>query len=385
MSINILIFVLVSVIVGLSVWIFAVYYFGKRIEQLKYENADLKSQNSINQNLINSLKVEFSKVAKEAIESEQKNLLSQHSTDLKNKMDLFKAEEIEPINKLLNDFKLALELYQKSHNSDTLEVKQAIATAEQYAKALTTNQNSRGAFGENILEQILQFANLQEGIHYSKQMSIEGGKPDFIVHLPNDRHVVIDSKVILKNYLEYRQTENENFKKSFINDILNCIKELSKRNYETCEKLNQAGFILMFIPIETCVNLIYTDRECQKIIELANEKNIIIVGQSSLLVALRLFTNLWASDVQNRNIKNIIATGERLYNNIATHVQSLHEMQKSINKAMTTIQTEINRFTQNYNGSVLKEVQNLRQYGIKVDKPIDYSSLSSGKNDNLQE
>lgn len=376
MSINILILLLVSIIVGLLVWAIASSYFGKKIDELKSENILLKNQNSLNQNLVNQLKLEFSKIAKDAILSEQETLISQHSNDLKTKIDLFKAEEITPINALLKDFKSALENYQKSHNADTQEVKQAIATAQQYAKALTTDQNSRGEFGEEMLEQILQFANLQECVHYSKQMSIEGGKPDFVVHLPNDRHVVIDSKTILKNYLTYRQTENETDKKNFINDVTVCINDLAKRHYQTSESLNQAGFILMFIPIESCVNMIYTDSDCRKVIELANDKNIIIVGKSSLLVALRLVTQLWAADVQNRNVKNIIATGERLYNNIATHLQGLMNIQQSLNKATESIQKEINRFTSNNKGSVIKEVQNLRQYGIKVDNIANMALLN---------
>ncbi len=376
MSINILILLLVSIIVGLLVWAIASFYFGKKIDDLKSENILLKNQNSLNQNLVNELKLEFSKIAKDAILSEQETLISQHSNDLKTKIDLFKAEEITPINALLKDFKSALENYQKSHNADTQDVKQAIATAQQYAKALTTDQNSRGEFGEEMLEQILQFANLQEGVHYSKQMSIDGGKPDFVVHLPNDRHVVIDSKAILKNYLTYRQTENETDKKNFINDVTVCINDLAKRHYQTSETLNQAGFILMFIPIESCVNMIYTDSDCRKIIELANDKNIIIVGKSSLLVALRLVIQLWAADVQNRNVKNIIATGERLYNNIATHLQGLMNIQQSLNKATESIQKEINRFSANNKGSVIKEVQNLRQYGIKVDKIANMALLN---------
>ena len=376
MSINLLIAVLVSIVVGLLVWAIASSYFGKKIDELKSENIYLKSQNSLNQNLMNELKLDFSKIAKEAILSEQESLISQHSNDLKMKIDLFKAQEITPINALLKDFKSALENYQKSHNADTQEVKQAIATAERYAKALTTDQNSRGEFGEDMLEQILQFANLQENVHYTKQMSIEGGKPDFVVHLPNDRQVVIDSKAILKNYLSYRQTENESDKKNFINDVVVCVNDLAKRHYDTCETLNQIGFILMFIPIEACVNMIYTDCDCRKIIELANEKNIIIVGKSSLLVALRLVTQLWAADVQKRNVKNIIATGERLYNNISTHLQGLMNIQQALNKASESVQKEINRFTANNKGSVIKEVHNLRQYGIKVDKIANMELLN---------
>lgn len=376
MSINLLIAVLVSIVVGLLVWAITSSYLGKKIDELKSENIYLKSQNSLNQNLMNELKLDFSKIAKEAILSEQESLISQHSNDLKTKIDLFKAQEITPINAILKDFKSALENYQKSHNADTQEVKQAIATAERYAKALTTDQNSRGEFGEDMLEQILQFANLQENVHYTKQMSIEGGKPDFVVHLPNDRHVVIDSKAILKNYLNYRQTENESDKKNFINDVLVCVNDLAKRHYDTCETLNQIGFILMFIPIEACVNMIYTDCDCRKIIELANAKNIIIVGKSSLLVALRLVTQLWAADVQNRNVKNIIATGERLYNNISTHLQGLMNIQQALNKASESVQKEINRFTANNKGSVIKEVHNLRQYGIKVDKIANMELLN---------
>ena len=108
MSINILILLLVSIIVGFLVWTIASSYFGKKIDELKSENILLKNQNSLNQNLVSELKLEFSKIAKDAILSEQESLLTQHSNDLKTKIDLFKAEEITPINALLKELKVML-------------------------------------------------------------------------------------------------------------------------------------------------------------------------------------------------------------------------------------------------------------------------------------
>ena len=88
--------------------------------------------------------------------------------------------------------------------------------------------------------------------------------------------------------------------------MTNCINNLAKKNYEEIEETNQPGFILMFIPIEACINTIYTDYDFKKIVELANSKNIIIVGTASLLVTLRLINQLWASKTRYDNVQNII-------------------------------------------------------------------------------
>ena len=135
--------------------------------------------------------------------------------------ELFKAEEITPVNRLLKEFKETIDNYQKSHQNESLEIKNAIATAEKYARALTMNQNSKGEFGEEWLEQIFKFANLEENVHYSKQFTSEGVKPDFVVNLPNSKNIIIDSKVILKNYIEYQQSEgSEVLKKAFITGLI---------------------------------------------------------------------------------------------------------------------------------------------------------------------
>lgn len=359
-------FILCVILVGLTTWFFSSKFYEKQLLSLKTENLELKAKIGLNENIINTVKAEFSKIAQESLKNQQEQLLSVHSTDLKTKMDLFKAEEISPLNTILKDFKDSIDNYQKSHKEDSLEIKNAISIAEKYAKALTTNQNSKGEFGEKLLEQTLNFANLKENVHYTKQFSQGATKPDFIIYLPENKHLIIDSKVILKNYLEYRETETECDKKAFLNDLTTCINQLGNKHYEQIENTHQAGFILMYIPIESCVNLIYTDPDFRKILELANAHNIIITGTPSIIVTLRLVANLWTTKNSYDNVKNIIETGEKLYNNIATHAQNLLTIQSAIENASKSINSEINRFKEKNNGSIFKEAEKLHEFGIEV-------------------
>lgn len=359
-------FILCVILVGLTTWFFSSKFYEKQLLSLKTENLELKAKIGLNENIINTVKAEFSKIAQESLKNQQEQLLSVHSTDLKTKMDLFKAEEISPLNTILKDFKDSIDNYQKSHKEESVEIKNAISIAEKYAKALTTNQNSKGEFGEKLLEQTLNFANLKENVHYTKQFSQGATKPDFIIYLPENKHLIIDSKVILKNYLEYRETETECDKKAFLNDLTTCINQLGNKHYEQIENTHQAGFILMYIPIESCVNLIYTDPDFRKILELANTHNIIITGTSSIIVTLRLVANLWTTKNSYDNIKNIIETGEKLYNNIATHAQNLLTIQSAIENASKSINSEINRFKEKNNGSIFKEAEKLHEFGIEA-------------------
>ena len=359
-------FILCVILVGLTTWFFSTKFYEKQLLSLKTENLELKAKIGLNENIINTVKAEFSKIAQESLKNQQEQLLSVHSTDLKTKMDLFKAEEISPLNTILKDFKDSIDNYQKSHEEESLEIKNAISIAEKYAKALTTNQNSKGEFGEKLLEQTLNFANLKENVHYTKQISQGATKPDFIIYLPENKHLIIDSKVILKNYLEYRETETECDKKAFLNDLTTCINQLGNKHYEQIENTHQAGFILMYIPIESCVNLIYTDPDFRKILELANAHNIIITGTPSIIVTLRLVANLWTTKNSYDNVKNIIETGEKLYNNIATHAQNLLTIQSAIENASKSINSEINRFKEKNNGSIFKEAEKLHEFGIEA-------------------
>ncbi len=374
MVLEIAVFSLGILVAGLLVWAFTANFYRKKIEILKDENSALKSQTVSNENMIQQVQIAFSKIAQESLKNQQEQLLAQHSTDLKSKFDLFKSEELNPINRLLKDFKDSIDNYQKSHEKESLDIKNAISTAEKYAKALTTNQNSRGEFGEEWLERVLNFSGLIENVHYQKQFSSGEVKPDFLIKLPDDKHLVLDSKVILKNFIDYCNSEySDVYKKAFLTDLTNCVNHLAQKNYEEIPNTNQPGFILMFIPIEPCVNMIYSDPEFQKILATANSKNIIIVGLSSLLVALRLVNNLWVSKIRNDNVQSIIEVGAKLYDKIATHSKNLVKIQDAIDEADKIIHTEIKNFAQD-KGSIFKQAQKLQSFGIEA------KTVKTGKN-----
>jgi DNA recombination protein RmuC len=381
MVLNIAVLVLSILLTGLIVWVVTSNHYKKQLDKLTIENSALENQAQLNQNIINEVKLAFAEIAKDSLKEQQEGLLNQHSADLKSKIELFKAEEITPINKLLTDFKQSIDNYQKSHLEETNDIKNAISTAEKYAKALTMSQTSKGEFGENWLEQVLTFANLKENVHYIKQYSHDNAKPDIVVKLPDNKSIVIDSKAILKNFIDYQQTESPEYKKAFIGDLNTCITNLAGKNYEEIETLNQPGFILMFIPIENCINMIYTDPDFTKVIELAHSRNIVIIGTSSLIVTLKLINRLWASQIQYDNVQNIITVAENLYNNIASHSKVLEGIQKTIDGASLTIQKEINRFKTRNKGSIFREAEKLREYGIrakenKSGKKISDNSIS---------
>ena len=381
MVLNIAVLVLSILLTGLIVWVVTSNHYKKQLDKLTMENSALENQAQLNQNIINEVKLAFAELAKESLKDQQEDLLKQHSEDLEKKIGLFKAEEINPINTLLKEFKTSIDEYKERHTQEKNDILNAISTAEKYAKALTMSQTSKGEFGENWLEQVLTFADLKENVHYIKQYACEGTKPDIVVKLPDNKSIVIDSKVILKNFLDFQQTEDPEYKKAFITDLSNCINTLAGRDYEEIETLNQPGFILMYIPIETCINMIYTDYDFKKLVEQAYAKNIIIIGTASLIVTLRLINRLWASQLQYDNVQNIITVGENLYNNIATHSKVLEGIEKTLTDVVSTVQAEINRFIKRNKGSIFREAEKLKIYGInakenKSGKKITENSIS---------
>ena len=160
------------------------------------------------------------------------------------------------------------------------------------ANALSTNQNIKGAYGEGLLDTILQYCGLQEGVHYTKQCvtqsvgedgALHTIRPDVVLNLPDNRYLIIDSKMTLTSYLEFMK-DRETLPK-FKAEVKKRIVDLSEKNYQKAEGIYQPDFVLMYIPIESSLNYLYEDME---LINLAYRANVIIVGTSSLLTTIRL-------------------------------------------------------------------------------------------------
>ncbi len=317
---------------------------------------------------------DFIQIANNTIKSEQEDLRKQNREALE--------EKILPLARQINEFKDKVEKFNISGVENTTKIIEQIASLEKNNKsieqeaknlteALTRNQNIKGAYGEEILDTILQNSGMTEGIHYIKQYSTlsetdDGSRkirPDILIKLPDNRHLIIDSKVTLTSYLEY--TKDSSKIKNFKNEVKQRIKELAEKKYQNAENISQPDFILMYMPIDASVGLLYEDSE---IINLAYKSNIIITGTASLLVAIRLVNQLFSQQKQNENVKQIVKAGTNLYETFALFCDELITMQKEFNNLSQEFTTAINRFYRSNKNkpSLFSQIEELKKYGINT-------------------
>ena len=252
--------------------------------------------------------------------------------------------------------------------------------AKNLVEALTKNQNVKGSYGENLLDTILQSCGMQEDIHYSKQFvtkatnlkdeEIHTIRPDVVVYLPNNRHLIIDSKVTLTSYLEY--IEDDSKINEFKNEVKKRIIDLANKNYQGAGDLSQPDFVLMYMPIESSVNLLYEDLD---LIKQAYKSNIIIVGTASLLTTIRLVNQLLAQQKQAESVQQIVTAGSNLYETFVQFCDDLIDLQKRMNDISSKFTTTINRFKRNSKTkpSLFSQVNALKEYGISSLKEIPSS------------
>ena len=278
----------------------------KKNSEIKEELIKLKAKFETSESLQDIIKRDFVQLANETIKNEQEDLRKQNRETLE--------EKILPLTKELGEFKEKVEHFNLKGVENTTKIVEQITNLEKNNKiieqeaknlveALTKNQNVKGAYGEELLDTILQQNGMQEGVHYSKQFVTTSTnlkdeenhtvRPDIVVNLPNERHLIIDSKVTLTSYLDY--IEDESKLNEFKSEVKKRIVDLANKNYQNADGLSQPDFVLMYMPIESSINLLYEDSE---IIKQAYKSNIIIVGTASLLATVRLVNHLFAQQKQ---------------------------------------------------------------------------------------
>ena len=249
-------------------------------------------------------------------------------------------------------------------------VKDTLKDAKALSRALTTNQNLKGQFGEDCLEAVIKACYPEKDINYIKQFvsKNEDGqeiKPDYLINLPNNKSILIDCKLNLDKYLEYSNKQNAQTKSEFIKDMQTTVNSLANKKYQTAQGVIQCGFILMYVPLEPVITLIYTDKDFLNIVKYANEKNIIIVGNSSILTILRLTKLLWAREVQNQNIENIVSSAQSIYDFMAQHSNALAEMKKVLEENNEKFNKEYQKLT---SSKIFNKIEELKNYGIEAQK-----------------
>ena len=355
-------------------------YFTKHQMQIRDELITLRAKNNASEDLREIIKNDFVRIANETIKNEQEDLRKQNRETLE--------EKIKPLTKELGEFKEKVEKFNLSGVANTTKIIEQIGNLEKNNKiigeeaknlveALTKNQNVKGSYGENLLDTILQSCGMQEGVHYSKQVVTTSSnlkddsehviRPDVVINLPNGRHLIIDSKVTLTSYLEY--TKNPDMLKEFKSEVKKRITDLSNKNYQNAGDIYQPDFVLMYMPIETSVNILYEDSD---LINSAYKANIIIVGTSSLLTTIRLVNQLLAQEKQKENVSNIVNAGTNLYETFVQFCEDLIDVQKRFDGVSSQLNKTINRFKRGNKNkpSLFSQVETLKEFGISSNKEI---------------
>tara|TARA_B100001964_G_C14258270_1_gene613668 strand:+ start:4619 stop:5914 length:1296 start_codon:yes stop_codon:yes gene_type:complete len=325
------------------------------------------------------MNIEFKNVANEIFESKQR---------------LFKAENKEQLGNLLsplsNRIKEFEERVEKVYNEESKERHSLIREvhslqdlnariskdAINLTNALKGESKTQGTWGEVILERVLEKSGLTKGREYEIQVSMqnEDGRrlqPDVVVHLPEGKDVVIDSKVSLTAYERYCSSENDIERaeslKLHLQSLRAHIKQLGEKDYHKLEGVKTLDFVLMFVPIEAAFSMaVQTDNE---VFSTAFEKNIVMVAPSTLLATLRTIQNIWRYEQQNKNAQEIASKAGALYDKFVNFVSDLEVIGSRIESTQTAYRDAHNKLTSG-KGNLVRRAEGMRELGAKVSKSL---------------
>lgn len=254
--------------------------------------------------------------------------------------------------------------------------------AQNLTKALKGESKTQGNWGEMILESILEKSGLVKDREYSVQASFkdESGRivyPDIIVHYPENRNVIIDSKVSLTAYEQYVSMDDTDEKEKLLRDHLTSIRkhivELSKANYQDLYHLQTLDFVMMFMPIEPAY-LIAVQKE-PELWNYAYERRILLISPTNLLAALKMITALWQQEYQNKNVMEIARQSGDLIDKFHSLLEDLDHLDNDLISARKHYDDAKNKLSEG-KGNLFRRVEKLKELGVKSKKKLPKSFSS---------
>jgi DNA recombination protein RmuC len=254
--------------------------------------------------------------------------------------------------------------------------------ANNLTKALKGDVKKQGNWGEVILERILERSGLTEGREYKKQenMAAENGQrfqPDVVIYLPDQKHIVVDSKVSLVAYerLVNAGSEKERaiFVKEHLMSVRSHIKGLSEKHYQHNPAYNSPDFVLLFIPIESSFSIAV--QEDQDLFTYAWDSKVVIVSPSTLLATLRTISSIWQQENQTRNSLEIARQSGALYDKFVAFITDMELMGRSLEAARKTYDLAVNKLYIG-SGNLVRRVENIKKLGAKTTKELPPEMLS---------
>jgi DNA recombination protein RmuC len=325
------------------------------------------------------LQIQFENLANQIFEEKTRAFADQSKANL--------ATILTPFKEKISEFeKKVTEVYTsegKERHSLIKEVQrlqqlnqQISEDADNLTRALKGDTQTQGAWGEIILERILEESGLRKGSEYDAQGGFRDSdgkllKPDVIVHLPEEKEIIIDSKVSLVAYERYIKAESEEEKEQAVKEHLISInahlKSLESKKYDELPGVKSLDFVLMFIPVESAFMLaIEKDNE---IFRKAFDQNIMIVSPSTLLVTLRTIENIWRYEHQNKNALEIADRAKKLHEKFVGFVEDLEKVGAQLEGTRKTYDAARNKLVSG-RGNLISQTETLIDLGVKSRKQL---------------
>lgn len=252
-------------------------------------------------------------------------------------------------------------------------------------KALKGDNKQQGNWGEVVLERILAESGLREGHEFDTQGQFKDAngkafKPDIIVHLPQEKDVIIDSKVSLNAYEQYFNGADEDIKqralKEHVQSLRNHIRELGKKDYHKLHGIQSLDYVLMFVPVEPAY-LLAID-QAPDLIQQAIEANIMLVSPTNLMVALRTINNIWQYEYQNQNAQIIAEKASNLYDKFHGFVTDMEKLGDNLNTVQKRYDDACKKLYSG-RGNLVRRTEEFRTLGVQTSKKLDVERLEASE------
>jgi len=371
---------LVSLVIGA----FASYFIlNKKLLNLSEKNIQLKT--TLDEKEKNyAEKLAFVDQLKSQVNTDFKSLASDILKNNRDKLKDDNSELLTPLQTELKSFRERIESITRDQLKERTTLGEQIKglhkanletqqTAQELANALTYDNKQQGNWGEEILSSMLTSFGFRDGYEFDtqKKMKSETGEifqPDVILHLPDEKDIVIDSKVSLKDYKDYiSDTSNEEALNKHVNSIENQIKNISIKEYENLEGVKTLDFIFVFIPIEGALLSAYNKK--QSLHRDALKKNILLVSPSSLSMSLKLVNFMWQTANQNKNAEEIARQAGAMYDKLALFVEELDRVEGHLDKAKDGY-SEARKKLATGKGNLISRAEKIKTLGVAPKKEL---------------
>lgn len=308
---------------------------------------------------------------------------------------------LKPLGEKLSDFRNTVETSHRAETAQHEVLKAKLGELEKLnerlhedasnlSKALTSNVKAQGNWGEQQLERLLELSGLQKGQEYSTQYSVttEGGQrvqPDLVLHLPEGKSIVLDSKVSLVAWTRFQAAEDDDAREAALKEHVASIKQhvkgLGEKRYGEIPELNSLDFVLMFVPIEAA--LIGALQADPVLAEFALRNKVALLSPTNFLATMRTVGSVWAVHRQDRNAQEIARRAGLLYDKFAGFVENLQQVGDRLRQAQQSYESALGQLSTGP-GNLVRQAEMLSDLGARHSKKVD-QSLLAGDSPNISE